>query len=313
MTNCWLDKGKNMNSRTQKLFGHMMALFVTLVWGVTFVFSKLALAYYTPLALMTLRFSLAYTGLWLLHPKWVKVKSLKEESLFIAAGLTGVLGYFYMENTALVYTTVSNVGLLLTAAPLLVAIVLHLFTDDESFHINLFYGFIIAMIGVGLVIYNGQTQLEVNPLGDFLALMAGLIWAFYSLALKKMDPSLSPLFITRRTFFYGALSGIICLVVFEGGMDLSPLVTTKVWINVVFLGLIGSMACFAMWNKSMKWIGANKTSSYLYLMPMFTMAASVIVLDEVITVLMLVGCALILLGVYVSENGLPFLQRSLRP
>jgi len=286
-----------------KLLGHILALFTVFIWGITFVSSKLLLEYFTPLTIMVLRFSLAYIGLWIIHPKFYKVKSMKEEFVFIAAGATGVAGYFFMENTALMFTTVSNTGLILAAVPLFVAIVTHVFTPDEHFHINLLYGFGIAMIGVALVIFNGQVNLSVNPLGDFLALMAGVVWAFYSLAIKKMDQNYSPVYLTRRTFFYGILIGGTCLFAFEGGADLSPLFKTNSWMHISFLGLIASASCYVFWNKAIRLIGAVKTSSYIYLMPVFTMAASYIVLNEIITGLMLIGCLFILLGVYVSENG----------
>jgi len=292
-----------MTGRSKHILGHLMALFVVFIWGITFVVSKIVLQYFTPAALMVIRFFLAYIGLWIIHPKIMRFRSIKEELLFLAAGVTGVSGYFLMENTAIMYTTVSNVGLILVTAPLFVAIVLHFFTEDEHFQPKLLYGFIIAMTGVTLIIYNGQVNLEVNPFGDFLAVMAAVIWAFYSLALKKIDKTLSPVIVTRRIFLYGIISGIIILFVFEGGTDLSPLFTTNIWLHIAFLGLLGSAACYVLWNISIKLIGAIKTSNYIYLMPLFTVAASVVVLDEVITGLMIIGCILILLGVYVSENG----------
>jgi drug/metabolite transporter (DMT)-like permease len=252
---------------------------------------------------MVLRFSLAYIGLWIIHPKFYKVRSIKEEMNFFMAGLTGVAGYFLMENTAIIYTSVSNTGLILAAAPLFVAIVTHVFTKDERFHINLLYGFILAMLGIALVIFNGQANLSVNPFGDFLAIMAGVVWAFYSLAIKRMDNNLSPVYLTRRTFFYGVTIGGLMLFIFEGGTDMSLIVMHGSWFHLAFLGLIASATCYVLWNKAIRLIGAVKTSNYIYLMPMFTMIASAIVLKEEITALMLVGCGFILFGVYVSENG----------
>lgn len=298
--------------KNNRLLGHGFALFTAFIWGITFVSSKLLLEYFSPLAIMVMRFTLAYIGLWIIHPKFYKVKSFKEEFIFLAAGMTGVLGYFFLENTAMIYTTVSNTGLILSAAPLFVAIVTHLFTPDEHFHVNLVYGFGFAMFGVALVIFNGQAVLSVNPLGDFLALLAGVVWAFYSLAIKKMDKSYSPVYLTRRTFFYGASIGAICLIVLEGGADLSPVFKTNSWFHLGFLGLVASATCFVLWNKAIQIIGAVKTSNYIYLMPVFTMVASYIVLDEIINTLMLVGCLFILFGVYVSENGFKLRKRNKR-
>ncbi len=290
-------------NRKNVVVGHLMALFSSFVWGITFISSRIVLDFYSPLALMVIRFALAYLALWIFAPKWLPFRDIKQELLFAFAGVTGVTGYFFMENTALLYTTVSNVGLILAAVPLLVALVLHFSGDAERFHKNFLFGFLIAMSGIALVIYNGQINLEVNPLGDVLALSAGVVWAFYSLAIKKIDQSISPLIVTRRVFFYGNIASIICLFIFEGGTDLSFIFIGNNLFHILFLGLLGSAACYVFWSKSIYLIGAIKTSSYIYLMPLFTMIASVLVLHEKLNGLMLIGCVLILLGVYISEHG----------
>lgn len=286
-----------------KYVGHGLALFTSFVWGITFVSTKLLLESFSPLEIMVMRFVLAYIGLWIIHPKFYRPRSLKEELNFFVAGLTGVTGYFFLENTAMLYTSVSNTGLILASAPLFVALVAHFFTPDERFHANLFVGFIVTIIGVGLIIFNGQVYLSVNPLGDLLALAAAVIWAFYSLAIKRMDHKLSPLFLTRRTFFYGIVLGITWLMVAEGGIDFSKvLVKNNLW-HISFLGFIASGMCYVFWSMAIKAIGSIKTSNYIYLMPLFTMATSWLVLKESVTPLMILGGAIILLGVYLTERG----------
>ena len=94
-----------------------MALFVTVVWGTTFISSKLLLAAFTPLEIMTFRFVIAWVVLFLLSPRPIKPKSLKGELPFVGAGITGLTLYFILENTALEYTLASNVGIIISAAP----------------------------------------------------------------------------------------------------------------------------------------------------------------------------------------------------
>jgi drug/metabolite transporter (DMT)-like permease len=302
-----MNKLKHLESTI--VIGHAFALFTAFVWGVTFVSTKLLLNTYTPLAIMMLRFSLAYICLWLIHPKFYKVTSWREESIFLLAGITGVSGYFYLENTAMLYTSVSNTGLILSAAPLFVAIVTHLFTPDEKFHLNLLLGFLLAMIGVALIIFNGQINLKVNLFGDLLAILAAVVWAFYSLAIKKMNQAYSSVYLTRRTFFYGIVIGSVMIMTIEGGLDISKVVLNFNWTHLIFLGVLASATCYVLWNGAIRRIGAVKTSNYIYLMPLFTMIASAIVLKEHITGLMIVGCVFILLGVYTSERGLFFLKK----
>ena len=104
-----------------------MALFVTVVWGTTFISSKLLLAAFTPLEIMTFRFVIAWAVLFLLSPRPIKPKSLKGELPFVGAGITGLTLYFILENTALEYTLASNVGIIISAAPMFSALLLWAF------------------------------------------------------------------------------------------------------------------------------------------------------------------------------------------
>ena len=110
-----------------RLLGHGMALFVTIVWGTTFISSKLLLAAFTPLEIMTFRFVIAWTVLFLLSPHPIRPKGLRGELPFLGAGLTGLTLYFILENTALEYTLASNVGIIISAAPMFSALLLWAF------------------------------------------------------------------------------------------------------------------------------------------------------------------------------------------
>ena len=70
-----------------------------------------------------------------------------------------------------------------------------------------------ALIGVGLVVFNGSFILKINPLGDFLSLIAALMWAFYCLILKQLDSRYSTAFITRKVFFLWNNDNIACFFI----------------------------------------------------------------------------------------------------
>jgi drug/metabolite transporter (DMT)-like permease len=283
------------------LIAHFMSFFVSFVWGVTFVSSKIILEYYTPVEILIMRFSLAYILLWIIYPKSHKF-CFKDDIWYFMAGITGVSLYFLFENTALIYSTASNVGVILSSVPIMVAIIAHLFSDDEKFHKNMFYGFIITITGVAIVIFNGQVNLHLNPLGDMLALLCCFVWGFYNLAIKKMDTRISNIFRTRRVFFYGLVTVITYQFIFEGSINLNYLSLPLISFNLIFLGLVASGVCFVFYNHAIKVLGSITTSNYLYLMPVFTVITSTIVLKERLTILIVIGCALIITGTYISDR-----------
>lgn len=283
--------------------GHLMAVFTVFIWGITFISSKILLRAFPPMSIIVIRFTLAYLLLYIFYPKIYKVSNLRQEVGYLFAGLTGVSLYFLLETEALVYTTVSNTGLILATAPLFVAIVNHLFTKDEKLHLNLIIGFFIAMIGIGVVVFNGQVYLKVNPIGDLLALLGAICWAFYSLRIKKTDRQVHPILFTRRIFFYGVISGLLFAVLLGERIEFRNLAVSNYWMHFLFLGGIASSLCFVLWNQSIQRIGAIRTSNYIYIMPIFTLIGSVVILQEKVTGLMVGGCFLILLGTYISERG----------
>lgn len=300
-----------MNS--QNLFGHLLALLTILIWGTTFISTKIILKTLSPLEILLIRFLIAYIFLWLIHPKKYGIKNLRQELHFFGMGFTGITLYFLTENIALQHTLAANVGLLISAAPILTAIIAHYVTSDERLKPNLLIGFIIAIIGVFLVIFNGSFLLQIDPFGDCLALSAALIWAVYSILLKSVDQQYHPIYVVRRTFFYGLTTGFPLLFFF--GRDLSMINSpdASLILNLLFLGLAASSLCFVMWNKAVRIIGIVKTSNYIYLVPLITMVTSILVLKEQVNWLMIMGGILILGGVYVSEQGLkiPLIPRKL--
>ncbi|ACD54058.1 multidrug transporter [Clostridium botulinum] len=293
----------------KNLLLNFLAFFTIVVWGTTFVSTKVLLSTFTPAEIMFLRFSIAYIMLLLIHPKFYKITSLKEEALFLLAGITGGSLYFLTENSALIYSLTSNVALILATAPILTAFMAHFFSKGETLNKNLFIGFIIAILGVFLVIFNGNFILKLNPLGDILALSAALCWAIYSVTLKKISGTYNYIYVTRKMFFYALLT-ILPFILFSSNNNITLLSLSqpKVIFNLLFLGVIASGVCYVVWNYTVDNLGIIKTNNYIYLIPAVTMIASFFILNESITLYSTFGAILVLLGVYVSENGFKLLK-----
>ena len=88
----------------------------------------------------------------------------------------------------------------------------------------------------------------------------------------------------------------------EPGLPCQTLLRTDVLPNMLFLALMCSMAAFFIWNLVIKKIGAIRSSNYLYLDPVISIIIGVIVLNERVGAVAVVGCALVLLGVIMVEK-----------
>ena len=164
------------NSRIQ---GHLFGAFSVLVWGTTFVSTKVLLRAFTPLEIMVARFTLGFLALLIVGKGLMRPQKRWHEGLFALAGLSGVTLYFLMENIALTYISASLVGVIVAAAPLftalIAAVVLH-----EKLSKWFFFGFVCAMAGVALVSLAGVSELHFSPIGALLGVGAALVWGVYS-------------------------------------------------------------------------------------------------------------------------------------
>lgn len=316
-----------MKIQNQKAFGYLLAALSVFFWGITFVCTKYLLRDFTSLEILFFRFIAAYSGLWLLRPKFEKIAA-RDNILFALAGLTGVVLYQLTENIAIHFTNASNVSVIVSICPLFTAIITQIFLKEKHLSLWFIIGFIISITGVTLVCFNGNTTLEFNPKGDFLALLSGICWGFYSMLIsiinkKNYDPVCS----TRRIFFFSVVimiplsftgwllsSGMICgnaensefiqsfYFSFNKTINAARFSNPLNWLYLLFLGVIANGFCFAMWNKACKIAGTVKVSCGLYLIPVVTIIFAFFTLGEKITLLGAIGALITIAGLFISER-----------
>lgn len=282
---------------------HLIAILTVAIWGLTFISTKILIKHgLTPQEIFFYRFLIAYLGIWLISPKRLFASNLKDELWLLAGGIFGGSLYFFTENTALGITQASNVAFIICTAPLLTVLLSLLFYKGEKASKGLIAGSLLALVGVGMMVFNGSVILKISPLGDLLTLLAALSWAFYSLVIRRMTGRYSTVFITRKIFFYGVLTILPAFLLHPLRPDLEVLLLPSVLFNLLFLAVLASLVCYVLWNLVLEELGTVKSSNYIYLNPLVTMVASAAILHERITPVALMGAACILCGVYLAER-----------
>ena len=296
---------------------HALALLVVVIWGVTFVCTKVLIsAGLMPAQIFAIRFLLAYVGIWAvcLFRKGQAVKMLSDtfldEAIFVFLGITGGSFYFLTENTALAHTQACNVSFLVCSAPLFTAlltlVVKRFFhgriargLEDIRIGWPLVIGTLLALGGMAVVVFDRQS-LQFSPKGDLFAIGAALCWALYSIFMAQMTSKYGAVFATRKVFFYGLLTIIPFLLNGDPATVRAALSQPFVILNLLFLGLIASLACFIIWNLVMSKLGNYTSTNYVYLNPFFTLITSMIFLGERMTLLSAAGSIAIVLGVILA-------------
>lgn len=292
--------------------GHLAAFGSVLVWGVTFISTKILLIELGPLEILFYRFLIGWGAIWIICPKWLGFRNTRQEVLFALAGLSGITLYFLLENMALVWTLASNASVIVSIAPFFTALLAWKLIGDPRPASNFYIGFLLAIAGICLISFNGQLM-AINPIGDLLALLAAITWGFYSIFTRKLaEASLGSMVTTRRIFFYGLVFILPCFFIWPPETGWGVLLHAPNFLNLLFLGLGASALCFVTWTFALARIGTGPASAYIYLVPVISVTAAAGFLEEPLTPLVIGGCLLAIMGLLVSEdwfwkNGLVFL------
>ena len=277
-----------------KLAYHILAISIIAIWGVTFINTKfLIINGLNPQEIFLLRFILAYIGIWTFSPHKLFTDNWRDELTTLMLGVTGGSLYFWAENTAIQYSLVNNVAFIVCNAPLLTLFLGMAFSKEIRATKNIVMGSLISLIGVALVIFNGSFILRLNPIGDFLALVAAGAWAVYSLLMRGLTNRYNVTFLTRKVFFYGILTILPAFLIKPWQFPLENLAEPVIWMNLLFLSIIAALICFVLWNIVIRELGALSSANYIYLSPVSTMIASAIFLQEPVTWISIAGSILI--------------------
>ena len=288
-----------------KMLGHLYAFISISIWGSTYIVSKIVLQTIMPAQVLLIRFLIASIVLTIIYPKFKKITNFKVESLLFITAMC-LLGYFSSENTALTLTYATNVSLIVATIPILSLIITRLLGDSNELSKNVIIGFIIAYIGVVIIVMANGDKSSIMFKGDVIAFLAAIFFVFYSYVLVKINKKFNIIHLTRNLFIYMTLMLFIFNVI-SGTFTveyypIDKIFEIKTLFSLLYLGIVASSLSFMMWNKSIKLIGNIRTSQYIYFGPIVTAMFAAKILDEKITYITVLGTFMIIFGVYLAES-----------
>lgn len=283
---------------------HILGFFVMTIWGSTFASSKTLINHGMPeVYIFFFRFIIAYLLLISFSHKKIWADNWKDEGLLLLTGLTGGSIYFMAENYGLHYAQTTDVSFIIAFTPLLTTLVAYFFKQERQvITSNFVIGLIIALIGIGFLVFKGNFHMVPSLLGDSLAFLAALLWAIYSLIVKPLGKKYDMFFITRKVFFYGWITILPFLPLFPAESTFMLFKEPIVVANLLFLAVVASFLCYIWWNIVMDKIGVLKSSYYLYVNPVSAAVVSLLFMDEEMNFSIALGLILILAGVIYSEK-----------
>lgn len=289
---------------------HLAAIIAVIGWGSSFLCTKVLMedGGISPVEMYTYRFGAAYLLLLAITFRKLMANSWRDELTFLVCGICAGSLFFITENFALQHTTAGNVSLLSSISPIFTAILMAVFFHTRIKN-GVIIGSIIAFSGVACIILADGAGLKINPTGDLLALCSALSWATYTIAVKRVLPLYSSLFVTRKLFFYGVLTSLPLLFASVPVSEMQSHIALifnfsqpMYFFNLAFLVLLCSVISYLLWNEVMRILGPVASNNYLYGQPLVTMIAAGFILNEHIYPLGYVGCVLIIGGLVISDK-----------
>ncbi|APW31790.1 EamA family transporter [Prevotella intermedia ATCC 25611 = DSM 20706] len=293
-------------SKNRVVLYHLIAILVVSIWGATLVNTKVVIqGGMRPDEVFLSRYIIAYLAMWTLSYKRLWSANIKDELLMVACGILGGSLYFIPENFAVQVGSVNDISFILCTSPLFTMFLAILFCKEKLTK-SLAIGSIIALIGVSFIIFGGNNESSTvtnRVLGDALALLSTACFGAYCLLLRPLGQKYGAAFLTRKMFFYGALTSIPLFIITPWHYPVENFLTDlPVTFNLLFLGLVASFFCFGAWSYVTEKVGAVKIANYNYLSPICTVIISAIFLGEKMTMEAAIGSVLILIGVFFANK-----------
>lgn len=269
------------------------------ILGFSFLFSKIALAWLSPLTLLSLRFLLAFLTLNLLlltGKVRLELKGKPVRSLLLM-GLVQPVFYFIFETYGIALTSATFSGIMISLAPMAGLIFGAVFLKERC---TLFQAVctLLSVLGVALTTTGGLGSFS---LPGFLCLTGAVVCAaLFAILSRGVAPHFSAFERTYVSFGMGSVAfTFIALAELRG--DLSSLAVSlqqpAIWGCLVYLAIISSVVAFLLINYSLGYVNAGRILIFNNLTSAISVLAGILILRDSFTVVQLLGILLILIGV----------------
>ncbi|MCP4611982.1 MAG: DMT family transporter [Planctomycetes bacterium] len=285
---------------------YIKLLFTTLFWGGAFVAGKVVSQNVGPFSIAFQRFAIASVLLILLT--WQiegKLPALKKFQIMpvILLGITGIFTYNVLFFKGLKIIEASRASLIIATCPVFITIFSAIFLKEKINFIKAL-GIIISICGAIVVISKGNISRIFDTglgRGELYIFCCVLTWVAYSLIGKTVMRHLSPL----ASVSYSAIVGAVALFVpacFEGLFQDIRNQSMLDWSCICYMGIFATVIGFVWYYQGVQRLGPTKTGLFINFFPVFAILCAFIILREPITISLVVGTALVISGVYLTNR-----------
>ena len=285
-------------------------LLACVLWAVSFIATKKALASTPPLTVVALRLILSAACFlaWLAMTRRKLPLAALRDSVWrlILLSLCGGGLHYGLQTVGLQYTSASNGSLYAVTAPVTIAILGVLFLRERP-TLGKTLGIVVALAGVLTVM--GLDQLRSFELGgrvwgDLLVLASIVLWGVFTVLGKSLTDRLGAPILTAAITVLAAAS-MLPVAYWEIGSRGASLqsVSLEAWVSIAFLGIGCSFLATLLYFVALEMSESQKVGVFLYTIPPMTAIVAYLVLDEALGLRFFLGSALVIGGVILTERS----------
>jgi drug/metabolite transporter (DMT)-like permease len=292
---------------TKKPLPFLEALFAVVVWGGSFIATKIAVGQISPTSVVWLRFAIGIPIILfaVTMRKQFAFPKGNEWWYFALLGFLGISFHQWLQSNGLQTAQATTTAWIVSTAPAFIAI-LGWLALKEKLNLVQSLGIALAMVGVMVVVSKGDLSSlsagKFGTYGDFLILISAVNWAVFSILSRRgllHHPS------TMMTFWVMTIGWLITSVAFfanKNYIDLSQL-DSRGWMAMIYLGVFTTGLAYIAWFDALSQLPAAQTGAFLYIEPLTSMVVAAAILNEKITPVSVLGGAVILVGIWMVNKN----------
>ncbi|MEH6994047.1 DMT family transporter [Neobacillus drentensis] len=286
----------------QKYMGEIALTITAIIWGSGFVASSISLEYFTPYQILAGRFLIGAIILGVIFHK--RLKNITKSTM-IKGAVLGIFLYlaFALQTVGLQFTTPSK-NAFLTAVNVVIVPFIAFVMYKRKIDMYELMGAILAMVGVGIL--SLKLSAEIN-IGDLLTLGCAFGFAFHIFFTAKYVKDSDPVSLTLIQMMTAAIIGMV-VVLFKG--ETSFVIEKEGMFSLLYLGIFSTTLAYLLQTVAQKMITETKAAIILSTESFWGMVFSVAILDETMTIKMVIGAILILSAIIISETKMPLLKKN---
>lgn len=278
---------------------YALLLFCVVCWGSNFVFGKILVDTFEPMAIAFFR--LFFINIFLLGVggRFLKKVPIRLLLLLIGAGFIGVTVNQWTFYASLQYSDPITAALILALAPMVTSLITFFYLKERRKRM-FWIGVVVSFIGVWFVITEGNGWTLAIGKGELLISLTMISFSIFLIIVQQLSKVLEPLMITIYTNIFGFL--LFLPVVRIDMIKQSINIEMKYWLLLIGTAILMHGICTLLWNASIQVVGAANASLLLNLEPFVVMIVGYIVLHETVQSIQMLGALLIIIGVFMGAH-----------